>query len=222
MSETINKKINESAWDSDSNGKRWEDYDTILCPDGEVIDMQKLLDDQNRAKAALLHLQPFFAAFIGKLRPVYTFRIKTQATDGVNLFINPQFTAKLSLTEKCFVLAHEIMHCVLNHLRRGKGHNPQKSNIAADYECNITLSDASGCMKLFKQSTIKNIGGYIDSKYASWGYEKIYADVKDTSNDSQDNSGDSNKAKNNQQLSDDYVSGWNQAMEDYKNGKLKI
>ena len=114
------------------------------------------------------------------------------------------------------------MHCVLNHLRRGKGHNPQKSNIAADYECNITLSDASGCMKLFKQSTIKNIGGYIDSKYASWGYEKIYADVKDTSNDSQDNSGDSNKAKNNQQLSDDYVSGWNQAMEDYKNGKLKI
>ena len=64
MSETINKKIKESAWDSDSNGKRVEDYDTILCPDGEVIDMQKLLDDQNRAKAALLHLQAFFAAFI--------------------------------------------------------------------------------------------------------------------------------------------------------------
>ena len=221
MSEQV-KPINEHAWSTDANGKRWEDYDTILCPDGEVIDMQKLLDDQNRAKAALLHLQPFFSAFVGKLRPVYTFRIRTQATDGVNLFINPQFTAKLSLSEKTFVLAHEIMHCVLNHLRRGRGHNQQRSNIAADYECNITLSDVSGCMGLFRQSTIKGMDAYIDTKYASWGYEKIYDDVKEQTNNSQDNSQQAQQAKGNQQLTQDYIDGWNKAMEDYKNGKLSI
>ena len=187
MSQQVNK-INEHAWSTDSNGKKWEDYDTIVCPDGHIIDMQKLIDDQNRAKAALLHLQPFFSAFVGKLRPVYTFRIQTQATDGVNLFINPEFTDKLNLTEKTFVLAHEIMHCVLNHLRRGKQHDPQRSNIAGDYECNVTLSDINGGMGLFKKATIKNMGAYIDEKYASWGYEKIYDDVKDQANGSQDNS----------------------------------
>lgn len=223
-----------------SNGKRWEDYDTIKCPDGQVIDMQKLLDDQNRAKAALLHLQPFFAAFVGKLRPIYTFKIQTQATDGVNLFINPQFTYNLDLTEKVFLLAHEIMHCVLNHLRRGKGHEPHRSNIAADYECNITLSDAQGCMGLVKQSTIKKLQGYIDNKYNNWGYEKIYLDCNSSSKDSQDNSNQSGNADKNQkqdksndssgnssgnsnkELTPDYITGWNQAMEDYKNGKLKL
>lgn len=225
MSTQLDKsKINESAWDSDSNGKRWEDYDTILCPDGEIIDMQKLLDDQNRAKAALLHLQPFFSAFVGKLRPVYTFRVKTQAVDGVNLFINPQFTYGLSLTEKTFVLAHEIMHCVLNHIRRGRGHEPHRSNIAADYECNCTLSDLKGGMALFKKSTIKNLGAYIDDKYVGWGYEKIYDVVGNESKDSQDNSDQGQQAQNNQQnqLSQDYIDGWNKAMEDYKAGKLKI
>ena len=215
-------KINESWWDTDKYGKRWEDYDTIVCPDGEIIDMQKLLDDQNRAKAALLHLQPFFSAFVGKLRPVYTFRIQTQAVDGVNLFINPQFTAKLSLSEKTFVLAHEIMHCVLNHLRRSKGHNHKRGNIAADYECNISLSDIPGGMGLFKQSTIKGMKAYIDDKYRGWGYEKIYNDITDDSNDSQDNSQQAQQAQQNQNLDADYIAGWNQAMEDYKNGKLKL
>lgn len=213
--------INEHAWSYNSDGKRWEDYDTIVCPDGEVINMQQLLDDQNRAKAALLHLQPFFSAFVGRLRPIYTFRIQTQATDGVNLFINPQFTAKLNLSEKCFVLAHEIMHCVLNHMRRGRGHDQKRSNIAADYECNITLSDASGQMGLFKKSTIKGMDAYIDEKYNNWGYEKIYKDVSDSSNDSQDNSKQAQQAQQNQ-LSQDYIDGWNKAMEDYKNGKLKL
>ena len=114
--------IKESIF-TNSEGKRWEDYDTILCPDGEVIDMQQLLDDQSRAAAALIHLQPFFGAFLGKLTPVYTFQIETQAVDGTHLFINPQFTAHLNLTEKCFVLAHEIMHCVLNHHRRMRENN---------------------------------------------------------------------------------------------------
>ena len=47
--------------------KKWEDYDTIICPDGQEIDMQALLDDQERAKAALVHLCPFFGEFISTL-----------------------------------------------------------------------------------------------------------------------------------------------------------
>ena len=235
MSNILNKKITESFGDRDSNGKRWEDYDTIVCPDGQIIDMNKLLDEQQRAKAALVHIIPFFGAFINRLQPVYTFMIQTQAMDGKHLFINPQFTANLDLTGKVFVMAHEIMHCILNHLRRGKGHDPQKSNIAADYEVNITLEE----MKLVKAEVMKKIGALYDRKYVGWGYEKIYADnpsgPNDSSMDNSDQSKDAQKNSDqnqqqgggqndnqNQQYSDDYKKGWNQAMEDYKKGKLKL
>lgn len=226
----------------DSKGKRWEDYDTIVCPDGQVIDMNKLLDDQNRAIAGLIHIMPFFSGLVSKLRPVYTFKVETQATDGYNLFINPQFTYNLDMTEKAFVLAHEVMHCVLNHMRRGKDHDPFKSNIAADYEVNCWINDVG----LIKASVQQKIGAYYDAKYSGWGYEKIYADnPKAKNSNNMDNSGESKNAQKNQQnsqqnqqggnssgsnsggqnkenYSDEYKKGWAQAMEDYKNGKIKL
>ena len=220
----------------DSKGKKWEDYDTILCPDGEVIDMQKLLEEQQRACAALGHLLPALGGFVSKLRFVYTFRVDTQATDGYNIFVNPQFTSHLDLTGKTFVLAHEIMHCLLNHLRRANelGHDHKKSNIAADYEVNITLAED---LKLIKASTIKSIGALIDSKYHTWGYEKIYADNPSGPSNSMNNKDQSNKAQQNQgkqgqgsggagggqqQFDPDYIKGWNDAVKDYMDGKLSI
>ena len=222
----------------DKNGKKWEDYDTIVCPNGQVIDMNKLLNEQSKATAALVHTVPFFGGFVSKLRPIYTFKVSTQATDGYNLFINPQFTYNLDFTGKVFVLAHEIMHCVLNHMRRGKEHDREKSNIAADYEVNSWIDQVG----LIKASTIKKLGAYIDKKYTDLGYEKIYADnllagandsmdnskqSKDAQNqqDKQNNSGNNsngNSGNNNQNYSDEYKAGWAKAMEDYKNGKLKL
>ena len=215
--------IKESSFDTDSHGKRWEDYDTIVCPDGQIIDMNKLLDEQQRAKAALVHILPFFGAFVNKLRNVYTFRVSTQETDGVNIFVNPQFTYNLDLTGKTFVMAHEIMHCVLNHLRRGKNHDPEKSNIAADYECNIWLVD----MGLVRAETIKKIGALVDKKYSGWGYEKIYdSNPSQSGNQSMNNQDQSSQAQGNgggdQKYSEEFKKGWAQAIEDYKNGKLKI
>lgn len=236
-------KINEAgpngnvSWmGTDGKGKRWEDYDTIVCPNGQVIDMNKLLDEQQRAKAALLHLFPFFSTFISKLRVIYTFRVKTQATDGYNLFVNPQFTANLDLTGKVFVMAHEIMHCVLNHMRRGKSHDSKKSNIAADYEVNSWINDIG----LIQASTIQKLGALYDKKYSGLGYETIYDMNPSGPSNSMDNSGQSNDAqkqqdknqqsdgsgggsgKNDQKYSAEYKAGWNKAMEDYKAGKLKL
>lgn len=206
--------------------KKWEDYDYIICPDGQKIDMQQLLDEQERAKAALVHLQPFFGAFVGMLRPVYTFRIQTQATDGVNLLINPQFTNNLDFSQKVFVLAHEIMHCVLNHHRRieANGWPMDKANIAADYECNITLSKESGQMGLVGIPTMTKIGAYVDKKYLNKGLETIYSDCNGSYNDTQENTQGKQAASDpTQQVADkDYIKGWNQAIADWKAGKLKF
>ena len=224
-----------SGYDTSIDGKRWEDYDTIKCLDGQVIDMVKLLNDQSRAQVALVNLIPAFRGFVGRLRFIYTFKVETQATDGYNILVNPQFTYNLSMEEKVFVMAHEIMHCLLNHLRRGKGHDPMKSNIAADYEVNITLVE----MGIASIAAIKKIGALVDEKYKDWGYEKIYAanpsgptndnmsnDDGDSQQGDQNNDGDGKSGQSgsqgNQQYSDDYKKGWAQAMEDYKNGKLKL
>lgn len=231
------KKVLESGWDEDKNGKKWEDYETIVCPDGKVIDMVKLLDEQHRAMAALTHLAPMFGGFISKLRFIYTFHVKTQATDGFNIFVNPRFTNDLDFTGKCFVMAHELMHCLLNHMRRGKGHDHNRSNIAADYEVNVTLADIG----LFKEATMKKLGAYIDMKYRGWGYEKIYDACKQSSNDSMSNENEAKQAQKNQdksqqnqqgqgqgggndkqQYSDDFKAGWKQAIEDWKAGKITV
>ena len=158
--------------------KRWDEYDELELPDGTRIDMAKLLDEQARARTALVHLIPYFAEFISKFRFIYTFHVQTQATDGRDIFINPKFTADLDFTGKVFVMAHEVMHCVLNHIRRGmcQGHDPEKSNVAADYECNITLATTptTSGKPLVSIQKIEALGALIDPKYQGWGYEKIY------------------------------------------------
>lgn len=227
---------NVSWMGKDGSGKRWEDYEKIKCPDGQIIDMIKLLDEQQRAKAALVHIMPFFGGFINKLRTIYTFHVETQATDGYNLFINPQFTYNLDLTGKVFVMAHEIMHCVLNHMRRGAKHDPKKSNIAADYEVNCWINDIG----LIKSSIMEKIGALYDKKYSGWGYEKIYDDNPKGPTDSMENKDGQQQAQKNQQgqqggqggqgggqnqkqeYSEEYKKGWNKAMEDYKAGKIKL
>lgn len=221
MNNLNTKMINESQ-----KKKKWEDYNKIICPDGQEIDMDKLQDDFERSKAALVHLQPFFSEFISKLRPVYTFRIQTQATDGKNLFMNPQFTYNLDFSQKVFVLAHEIMHNVLQHMRRAQaqGWDMNKANVAADYECNITLSKEKDCMGLINISTMEKTQALVDKKYIGWGFEKIYEDCKSKYNDDQENKQGQQQAQEEiQQVADkDYINGWNQAIEDWKSGKIKI
>lgn len=222
--------------DESQEGKKWEDYETIVCPDGEVIDMVALIDEQHKAIAGLIHIAPELMGFLSSLSLIYTFRVQTQATDGLRIFVNPQFTNKLSFTEKCFVMAHEVMHCLLNHNRRLKSMPHYEANIAMDYEVNDTLV-ACG---LFKEETMKKIGAFVDMKYADMGCEKIF-DIMPRKNDgSMDNSNQSAQAKKNQQgqqgqsqqggsgggqkqtYSDEYKAGWKKAIEDWKAGKIKI
>ena len=179
---------NVSWMGTDGKGKRWEDYDTIVCPNGQVIDMNKLLDDQQRAIAGLVHIMPFFGGFVSKLRTIYTFRVQTQATDGFNLFVNPQFTYNLDMTGKVFVLAHEIMHCVLNHMRRGKGHDHEKSNIAADYEVNAWINDIG----LIRSAQWKNLVHCIIKSTQVGDTKKFMQIIPSGPKNSMDNSGESN------------------------------
>lgn len=93
-----------------------------------------------KAKAALILDQPFFASLLLGMPITEDASIKTLCTDGESIRYNPEFLETLSLPETVFVLAHETMHCVLQHMHRRGNRNANRWNIAADYVINDTLS----------------------------------------------------------------------------------
>lgn len=108
--------------------------------------------------------------------------VNTMATDGVNLFINPMFGAKISQDEFTFVIIHEIMHNQWEHFFRKPNIVSKISpamqhtlwNIATDLEINPIISDIKDVVPLksglFFDKPIKEAGGYVfDSKVWS-GY----------------------------------------------------
>ena len=51
----------------------------------------------------------------GELAATFSKDIPIAATDGANLILNPDEFFKFSLDERVFIVAHEILHCILNH-----------------------------------------------------------------------------------------------------------
>lgn len=92
-----------------------------------------------KAKAALILDQPFFASLLLGMPIIEDKSVKTLATDGDKILYNPDFMDKLSLGETVFVMAHETMHCVFQHMMRRGAKNHNKYNIAADYVINDLL-----------------------------------------------------------------------------------
>lgn len=95
----------------------------------------------------------------------------TAATDGRHLFYNTQFFNALSNKEIEFVIAHEILHCVFDHITRREDRIPILHNIACDYIVNNTLvRDRIGEM-------VKLVQCYQDFKYEGWMSEAVYDDL---------------------------------------------
>jgi len=65
--------------------------------------------------------------------------LPTAAVDGRNLYYNTQFFNAMNNKEIEFVVAHEILHMVFDHLGRREDRNPMLYNIAADYKVNNLL-----------------------------------------------------------------------------------
>jgi predicted metal-dependent peptidase len=66
----------------------------------------------------------------------------TMATDGFNIFINPNFVESQTEEETIGVMAHEVMHCILGHADRRGNRIPEQWNLAIDFATNLILSDA--------------------------------------------------------------------------------
>ena len=96
-----------------------------------------------KARVSMLLKDFFFGRLALYLKMVEDTTIPTMAVDGKHIFYNPDFVLdELTPDTRKTVLAHEIMHCVLDHINRRGSRDPRGWNIAGDYAINQILADA--------------------------------------------------------------------------------
>jgi len=123
------------------------------------------------ARIKLMLDEPYLASAIAKFPLVNAKELpwcKTMAVDGYYIYINPDFCETLNKEELVFVLAHEVMHCVLGHMDRRNGREKTLWNAASDYATNLKLVEFGLQMPKV---------GLIDQRYGGLTTEEIYEDL---------------------------------------------
>ena len=101
----------------------------------------------SKAKAGLILKQPFFASLLLSMPMTEDSSLLTMGTNGLEIRYNEVFVNSLSHDELTFVLAHEVMHCVFQHMTRRGSRNANRWNIAGDYIINdLLVKDRIGKM----------------------------------------------------------------------------
>jgi predicted metal-dependent peptidase len=155
--------------------KQWAP-DPNITPE-QLAEMRKeVLDRIIVARVGLLLRHPFFGNMATRLRIQAADEwLPTAAVDGRNLYFNTQFFNAMSNKEVEFVIAHEILHCVFDHLGRrtwqDRNMDPVLSNIAQDYIVNnLLIRDRIGT-----EPTL--VDCFKDPKYAGWTSEEVYEEL---------------------------------------------
>ncbi len=106
------------------------------------------IDFTNLVSASLLRLRmksPFFGTLAMFAQFVPSQTIPSAATDGRNIFCNPEFLQSLPTSQQDGLLLHEILHAALLHPSRLRERDPHLWNIAADIIVNGTIARQIGC-----------------------------------------------------------------------------
>lgn len=146
-------------------------------------------------KKRLLIKYPFFGSILANISFIVTDSLPTAATDGKNIYYNPNFVNSLKEKEQTFLFAHELCHIAFNHIYRSEGKNQELWNIATDGVINSFLSQKDG---------LPIIEGGIDIEDAfKYGAEELYEKLlkeqekNNSSNSNGENQSQSNNSQNN-------------------------
>jgi len=151
--------------------KHWQPNPDVTEDQLESMRVE-VIDRIITARVGLLLRHPFFGNMATRLRiQAADDWLPTAAVDGRNLYFNTQFFHAMSNKEIEFVIAHEILHCVFDHLTRREDRIPILHNIAADYIVNnLLVRDRIG-------EKPKIVDCYQDFKYDKWTSEEVYDDL---------------------------------------------
>lgn len=127
------------------------------------------------ARVGLLLRHPFFGNMATRLKIVDASDwCRTAATDGRHLFYSRAFFENLTIKQVEFVVAHEILHNVFDHMSRREGRDATIWNISADYCVNGQLvRDRIG-------EQPPEIKIFHDSKHYNKSAEQVYDEIFDS------------------------------------------
>ena len=103
--------------------------------------MNKTAEERiTQSRVRLLLTKPFFGQLAVRLKIVdATNWLPTAATDGRRFMFNRDFVDNLTDEMLDFLVGHEVLHCVFDHMQARGDRKPQLYNAAADYNINMTL-----------------------------------------------------------------------------------
>ena len=97
-----------------------------------------------KARIAMIMQQPFFGTLALRLRLVENDKLNppTLAVDGKTMYYHPQWVLDNDHDVCMSGVAHEVGHCVFQHIGRRNGREPRRWNHAGDYVINAVLKDS--------------------------------------------------------------------------------
>jgi len=139
---------------------------TVTDPRVDAAAFDKLVT----ARIGLLLRQPFFGNIATRLKLVNADDwCGTAATDGRRFYYNSAFVNAMPLKQLEFLVGHEVLHAVYDHMGRRDHRDPKISNIAADFCVNQDLVDSRVGDKI--------PSALYDTKYKGMSYEEVYDDL---------------------------------------------
>jgi predicted metal-dependent peptidase len=136
---------------------------TVTDPRKDAAAREKLVT----ARIGLLLKAPFFGNLATRLQLTNADEwCGTAATCGRKFYYNSEFINNLPLKQIEFLVGHEVLHVVYDHMGRRSDRDPRLSNIAADYCVNQDLVD----QRIGEKIPI----GLYDAKFKGWSYEEVY------------------------------------------------
>lgn len=151
--------------------KKSDKLDKLIGPtDKKVDDLAR--DRIITARVSLLLRHSFFGNLATRLTLINADEwCATAATDGRRFYYNSRFIMMLKPKEVEFLVAHEILHVVYDHIDRRGDRDPQLFNIANDYAVNADLKRHQ------IGEFITTVPCLYDRKYDGKSSEEIYDDL---------------------------------------------
>jgi predicted metal-dependent peptidase len=162
MSEVINPTKKRS---------RSKKFENLVGPTDKKIDH----DARERlvtARIGLLLRHSFFGNLATRMQLINAdLWCSTAATDGLKFYYNSRFIMMLKPKEVEFLVGHEVLHVVYDHMGRRGNRDPEIWNVADDYAVNADL-------KRHKVGEfIKTVPCLYEQKYDGKAAEEIYDDL---------------------------------------------
>ena len=151
--------------------KRSKKFENLVGPTDNKIDAlarERLVT----ARIGLLLRHAFFGNLATRLQLINADEwCSTAATDGKNFYYNSRFIMLLKPKEVEFLVGHEVLHVVYDHMGRCGTRDPQMFNIANDYAVNADLK-RHGVGQF-----ITSVPCLYEKKYDGKASEEIYDDL---------------------------------------------